>query len=232
MSTTIPTVKPWTYDCCKKDSYGRPEYTAVVLGARGTGKTHGILDQITHKFSRDYDFISIVCPPTSEDEYKEVLGNDYGNSKIYYGKTKLLQLVRHNNKMAEEGTKNKMVSVLAIYDDLSSERAKKDDDVWKMFQQGRHAGLSVIYLAQAAKDIDSKWYNNAYEIFLYNMDSNNRDYLFQRSLGQQLALSAPFKRDDNKYNKKLFNAIADKCNDGYGALVFNTRERKLYQYRA
>ena len=167
------------------------DFTMVVFGARGTGKTNVVEHLLStipkdryrkvFLFSETIGFQvgswNMVVPDHRYEGYKpDVCRDEIQKQRELYSKLQedLREEIPHKKKL-EKAIKKKAPKYLFIFDDVISDEAiRKDRTFSQFFTQGRHLNMSVILLSQsvmASASLNGCCRGNADAVLLSSMQT-------------------------------------------------------------
>lgn len=216
-----------------KGDFANPKI--VMLAKSCSGKSWLIRDIMYHM--KDIPCGSVVCP-TEEVAEEKFYGNFVPESFIHYELNEnILPLIfRRQEKMMDKNKKRKLKNekpvdfrTFLIMDDCMADARNwvKDPITLKLFNQGRHYGITFILALQYIMAVSPSLRTNIDFIFLLREDNkNNRKKIYDNFCGDVFP-------DINCFNK-----IFTKLTENYSAMVINNRARgtlltdKIFWYRA
>jgi hypothetical protein len=205
-------------------------FNAISLGSRRSGKTFLINDLLVRFLLNAFDIIIIICPKYSLYQYNDLI-ESYPKKILYrdYMDMKLINQIKEINSKVDKETLK--MNTLIIYDDMSTNKLRYDNELSSLFTTGRHAQLSIIFLTQTPTYIDNSWKNNIDLYFIFKLRANRyKDYIYENILSEEIEIEGIEKED---IQKKIILGIYNKIiSEPYHCLVLDMENGTIFKHVA
>ncbi len=146
-------------------------FAVQILASRNTGKSYLAQHLLKTKFKGKFDLICIFSNTIGSGFY------DFIESDLKFHSFEpeiLAELIEEVDSVKEEfGT---YPNTLVIFDDCNGKKVKNSEDIERLFTLGRHKGISILFISQAAKFSNSSWRSNTTHLFLLQMKGTSLDF--------------------------------------------------------
>jgi len=192
-------------------------FSMLMLASRRSGKSY----LLKHLFDNYMKFNKVVIFTRNKSNY------DDWKTKMIYDKFNegTLQILNNYNKKNNE-------RILIIFDDFMGKDTKSSEEISKLFSEGRHNGLSVVFLVQELKGAATTWRNNSdYVIILRNNSQDERLKIIDKMLRGSVFY-------EGKSEIKFYSGLIKKYTENYKCLIIDNLQTssdindKLSWYRA
>jgi len=136
----------------KSDEDDGNNLVIVITGPTKCGKTYLLRDWWLNGLRDVYKHVVLFCG-SNVKSYSYLSPLQYTNGLIYlkhYDPGILNFMQKKKDKADKEG--KLLDPTLIIFDDCNDDHTKNDKTLESMFKQGRHLGVSIIYICQDFKD--------------------------------------------------------------------------------
>lgn len=203
-------------------------FSSLIISSRNSGKSYLTRYLLLYKLRDKYDLFVIFCSNIEEREkYEEIVPT---NLSFQNFKPDLVaELMEKNEQRVTQGKKR--LNILMIFDDSVGNQIKNDDSLLQTFSNGRHKGISCIFISQSYSLCSPVWRTNSDIIILLKQNSsrareNVRDNFLMGSLYTP----------DNINEKKFYNSIIRKYMSKVGDSIIidytGSSSDNVYRYRA
>lgn len=205
-------------------------FSSLFIASRNSGKSYLCRYLLLYKLRDKFDLSVIFCTNKQErDKYEQILETELSFDR--YIPELVRDLVNTNEKRESEGKPK--LDILIVMDDTVGNNIKNDDEMLQTYTNGRHNGLTIMYITQSMTLANTHWRNNSDYIFLFKQNSTQhrntvRDNLLLGSADTEYETSAQEKRAYNDMMKRYMSKKGD-------CLVLDLRgvtDEQLYRFRA
>lgn len=200
-------------------SFANPDdaFTMVISATRKSGKSN-LLKHLYLDYWYPQGYFDIVClfsETVCDGFYEDFL--DSGSSIVLdrFSMPVLREIMEKAKYYKSRGIR---FNSLVIMDDCISGKDKYNEQMSKIFTNGRHYHVSIVYITQKLSYCSTTWYNNLnYIILMRNTSLNEKRYISEKILDDVISNDFP-----NLYGSRLTNlstAIQRKYCANYGALI-------------
>lgn len=224
---------------------GKICFSNIVIASRDTGKTYLVayLYRIflkkyknATKYNENKIDLTIVFTTEQNRKHYSKLTDDPLN---IYTSANDLEKINKLKKIQEKLKKQFgfQINVLIIFDDFISNKIKYNNEILQLFAQGRHWGLSVIFITQSATLVSNDWRNNSDITFVLNQTSEqSRMYIIENIMPSYE--KREFDENDKRgaQKKRLSKIYGNILKIQYGVMVLvssrDIKKRGIYQFIA
>jgi hypothetical protein len=176
-----------------------------------------------------YDRFVVFCNSHSEQaSYEEILPT---TTEYYFGyKEKVITRIYEMNRKLERAGKRK-ANICCVFDDVVGEKVKREDTILQVFSNGRHAGISCLFIAQSMALANRTWRINSDVFFCLKQNSSDA----RRQLIKEVFSGSVEIPDGLREQAVLTEVMKKHMNKTGDVLVLDNRDAtfdNLYWYRA
>jgi len=136
-------------------------FAALVIASRNNGKSHLARYLLKKYLLKKFDIVIIFSNTIATGAY------DFINTSLKYSDYSADALERASCLIEEtKKTEGMYPNTLVIFDDCSSQKVKDCEVIAKIFVQGRHSGMSIMFITQSPTYAQPKWRQNTTHLFL------------------------------------------------------------------
>lgn len=205
-------------------------FSMIVTASRNSGKSYLMRHLVKEYMTDKYDmFVSVCTSVGQQNEMKDVLPEE--KSKFYSKYTpRIISLIYGMNRRRLRDGK-RALNVLFMLDDTVGNKLKYDDALLQAYCNGRHNGISIIFLSQSLSLCSSQWRTNSdYFIMLKHNSPQTRKSIRENILSGAIDID-----DDESENKVLTSIQREYSSEPGDALVMSFTDsstNNLFRYRA
>lgn len=210
-----------------KDEYGFITFSAILIGTRRTGKSYLVRDLYRKYLHNMFDATYVFSSGEKQKKFystfipkkRIIINNNFTLIKVF--KRVNAKLIKMNKKP---------LNILFIYDDMLSEKSKRDLLITDLYAKGRHLNLSVMYLTQYPTFCTNTWKANSDLIIIFKPNiASERDYLITYIINGYLDKEFKSPKKERQFYKNLLKQIT---HIPYQALVVDYLQNNIYKIKA
>jgi len=187
------------------DQTKRVNFSCILIAPRRSGKTYFIQWLIEKgPLKNKYDLIMVFTTGAQVLTYEEFVDRKFVFGDISpEGIMTVINIVRKNNNSNEIP-----INTLVIFDDTCSRKEKYNRDIAKLYSNGRHSNISVIYSVQDGTLVDNIWKENSDYIFIFKCNGRrHQEYIVDNMIIGLLDKEFNSVSAEKKYYINMFKEI-------------------------
>lgn len=203
-------------------------FSMLIISSRNSGKSYLCRYLLQYRLVDKFDLFVIFVNNNEElEKYTEIVPTELAFTDY---KPELINDIRRKNEERIVQGK-KMLNVLVLLDDTVGNKIKSDDTLLQSYTNGRHAGITTIFISQSYALANTAWRNNSDVVILLKQNSGGaRKAIVENFLDGSLYI------DDDKNEKKIYKKIVYKYMSKVGdCLIIDYRDASsdnLHWFRA
>lgn len=136
-------------------------FSALFIASRRSGKSVAIKHLYTKYWAPLFDIVAVMCGSGTEF-YEDFVPGDLFSYTLKPERIQNMVIIQKRRQ--DEG--KEQLNILLIVDDCSEEWERNNRELLKIYTQGRHSHISVVYSTQATQLTSTVWRTNSDYIFI------------------------------------------------------------------